>query len=208
MPSESDQIITPRVTRSTRARAVMRLRRAWFRAWSARKYASCGPGAFVDRPFLLTGTESVDLGGQVHIWPAARIEVLVPKSSRPVIEVGQGTSIQPFLHIGAVVGVRIGQNCLFASHAYITDHDHDWRDAHLSARLAPDLIAAPVTIGDGVWLGERVSVLKGVTIGDGAIVGAGSVVTKDIPARCIAVGSPARVVKRWNDETREWESVR
>lgn len=138
----------------------------------------------------------------------ARLEALNAGAKEPVIEIGSGTSIQPFVHLGAVLSIRIGRDCLFASHVYITDHDHDWRDGRTPARLQPNVIAAPVVIGDGVWLGERVCVLKGVTIGDGAIVGAGSVVTKDIPPRCIAVGSPARVVKRWNDETQEWEPVR
>ncbi|MFI4855381.1 MAG: acyltransferase [Phycisphaerales bacterium JB065] len=152
--------------------------------------------------------DQIALGDRVHIWPMARLEALSAGAKDPVIEIGSGTSIQPFVHLGAVLSIRIGRDCLFASHVYITDHDHDWRDGRTPARLQPNVIAAPVVIGDGVWLGERVCVLKGVTIGDGAIVGAGSVVTKDIPARCIAVGSPARVVKRWNDETQEWESVR
>ncbi len=208
MMTGSEQIITPRVPRSFRVRITRRLRQLWFRVWHSRRYGYCGGGAFVDRPFLLTGPSHMRIGAGVHIWPWARIEAIAGGASGTLIEIDEGTSIQPFLHIGAASGVKIGRNCLFASHVYITDHDHDWRDGAIPALLQKTLIASPVAIGDGVWLGERVCVLKGVTIGDGAIVGAGSVVTKDIPARCIAVGSPARVVKRWNDETREWESVR
>lgn len=137
-----------------------------------------------------------------------RLEVRASPDAGAVLSIGDRTQIHPFVHIGATSGVEIGSDCLFASHVYITDHDHDWRDGSKPVSSSRVLLTAPVTIGDGVWLGERVCVLKGVTIGDGAIVGAGSVVTKDIPARCIAVGSPARVVKRWNDETREWESAR
>jgi lipopolysaccharide O-acetyltransferase len=68
-------------------------------------------------------------------------------------------------------------------------------------------MTAPVRIGQRVWLGEGVSVLKGVTIGDGSIIGAGAVVNKDIPPNCIAVGVPARIVKRFCAETGSWESV-
>jgi acetyltransferase-like isoleucine patch superfamily enzyme len=55
--------------------------------------------------------------------------------------------------------------------------------------------AADIVIGKHVWLGARVTVLKGVTIGEGCVVGAAAVVTKDIPPHCLAVGAPARVVR-------------
>jgi len=208
MTSATDQIITPRVERTLAHRLIGRWRFLRFRAFRARTYASCGRGSMVDRPFLVTGSERISLGDGVFIWPLARIEALAGDGSGPILEIGDGTSIQPFVHLAAVAGLRIGRDCLFASHVYITDHDHDWRDGDVPARLQPQLLADPVTIGNGVWLGERVCVLKGVTIGDGAIVGAGAVVTKDIPPRCIAVGAPARVVKRWNDETKQWENAR
>lgn len=59
----------------------------------------------------------------------------------------------------------------------------------------------PIKIGNHVWIGFRAAILKGVTIGDGAIIAAGSIVTKDVPANCIAAGVPAKVIKR----NVEWE---
>lgn len=56
-----------------------------------------------------------------------------------------------------------------------------------------------ITIGDGVWIGANVVVCPGVTIGDNAVIGAGSVVTKDIPANCVAYGSPCKVVREINE---------
>ncbi|WP_051929448.1 DapH/DapD/GlmU-related protein [Flavobacterium sp. 83] len=58
-----------------------------------------------------------------------------------------------------------------------------------------DLMTQPITIGNEVWIGANVTILKGVTIGDGAIIAAGSVVTKAIPAHCLAAGIPAKVIK-------------
>ena len=55
--------------------------------------------------------------------------------------------------------------------------------------------AAPITLGDNVWLGGGVIVLPGVTVGDHAVVGAGSVVSRDVPPGVLALGSPARVVR-------------
>jgi len=64
-----------------------------------------------------------------------------------------------------------------------------------------------VHIGKNVWIGESVCVLPGVTIGDGAVIGAGSVVTRDIPAQCVAAGNPARVIRQWDNATHEWKRV-
>ncbi len=58
---------------------------------------------------------------------------------------------------------------------------------------------APVRIGNSVWLGAKVTVLKGVSIGDGAIVGANAVVSSDLPPGAVAVGVPARVMRIRSD---------
>ena len=64
-----------------------------------------------------------------------------------------------------------------------------------------------VIIENNVWLGDNVVVMPGVTIGHGSIIGSLSVVTHDVPPECIAVGSPARVIKYWNDARQMWENV-
>jgi lipopolysaccharide O-acetyltransferase len=69
------------------------------------------------------------------------------------------------------------------------------------------LYANPVSIGNCVWLGEGVAVLSGAKIGDGCIIGAHSVVKGEIPPYSVAVGAPARVVKKYNFETKNWEKV-
>ena len=67
---------------------------------------------------------------------------------------------------------------------------------------------APVHIGKNCWLGAGVIVLPGITIGDDTVVGAGSVVTKDIPSFSVAVGNPARVIKRYDDALGVWVKTR
>ena len=76
--------------------------------------------------------------------------------------------------------------------------------------VRPDLreryaqFSEPIHIGYNVWIGANVTVLPGVTIGDNAVIGAGSVVTKDIPADTVALGTPCRVVREINDHDREY----
>ncbi|NUL45342.1 sugar O-acetyltransferase [Cellulosimicrobium funkei] len=87
-------------------------------------------------------------------------------------------------------GVVIGDDCLIGHNAVFATLNHD-----LDPVRRTDLLPAPIRLGRKVWLGANVTVLPGVTIGDNAVVGAGSVVTKDVPANTVAVGSPARVVR-------------
>lgn len=90
--------------------------------------------------------------------------------------------------------IEIGNDCLFADGVQLYDHDHSNSD--LSRPINQQgYVKAPIKIGNNVWLGARVIVLKGVAIGDGTIVGAGSVVTKDLPSNSICGGIPAKVIK-------------
>ncbi|KAJ3233530.1 hypothetical protein HDU81_002214 [Chytriomyces hyalinus] len=89
--------------------------------------------------------------------------------------------------------VDIGDNCLFGPNVCIYAAYHP-TDPDLRTEWGPEL-AKPVRIGNDVWVGGSAIILHGVTIGDGATVGAGAVVTKDVPARTVVVGNPARVVK-------------
>ena len=112
---------------------------------------------------------------------------------QPKISIGADTYINRHTFIDAIASIKIGQDCAIAANCYITDHDHG-----LDLRFAPlkqPMTAQATRIGDRVWLGANVTVLKGVTIGDDAAIGAGSVVTKDIPPQSIAVGVPAKVIK-------------
>ncbi|WP_109128990.1 sugar O-acetyltransferase [Aggregatibacter segnis] len=96
--------------------------------------------------------------------------------------------------------VTIGDNVMFAPSVslYTVGHPID-----PELRLAGWEQARPITIGNNVWLGGNVIVLGGVTIGDNAVIASGSVVTKDVPANSLAMGSPCRVVRQINADDRE-----
>lgn len=99
--------------------------------------------------------------------------------------------------IGAIITCRkaitIGDNALIAEHVTIRDQDHRFGPGLITAQAG--FRTAPITIGNNVWIGAKVTVTKGVTIGDNVVIGANSVVTRDIPQNSIAAGAPAHVIR-------------
>lgn len=102
--------------------------------------------------------------------------------------------------------VKIGDNVTCAGNVFITSENHGLNPLTESFN-DNKLEHADVTIGDGVWIGEKAIILPGVNIGKKSIIGAGSVVTRNIPEYSIAVGNPARVIKKWNFEKGEYEKI-
>lgn len=102
-----------------------------------------------------------------------------------------------FMNFGCVVldvcPVTIGDNAFFGPGVHIYTATHPLDPVERASGVES---GRPVVIGCDVWIGGHATVCPGVTLGDGAVVGAGAVVTRDVPARSVAVGSPARVVRR------------
>lgn len=94
--------------------------------------------------------------------------------------------------ITAAEEVKIGDGCMFANNLVIVDHDHSIQAD--GAKKA--LTASPIVIGNRVWCGANVTILKGVHIGDGAVIAAGAVVTKDVPAYEVWGGVPAKFMRK------------
>ena len=116
------------------------------------------------------------------------------------ITIGSGTHVgeHAYLWAGDDQGeISIGEHCRIGPEVFITASDYGLRPDELIAYQERN--ERDVAIGSDVWLGARVFVGAGVTIGDGCVVSAGSVVTRSLPPGSIAVGVPARVVRRRED---------
>ena len=143
-----------------------------------------GAGPIVIGSPIVDGTD-LEIGDRFLIWSAHR-QTLVSGPGR--IRIGD----RVFLNAGTVVysevAVTIGDDVALANEVYVMDtssHGIEGGDAK----------AAPVTIGNGTWVGARSIVLPGVTIGSRVVVGAGSVVTRDVPDDVMVAGNPARVIR-------------
>jgi maltose O-acetyltransferase len=127
---------------------------------------SLGEGAVVRGPIY------VDYGENLHIGP--------------------GTFVNYGLVALDVARIEIGADCQLGPNVQLLTAYHPTEPGPRRAKLEA---AAPIALGDNVWLGGGAIVLPGVTIGEDSVVGAGAVVTKDLPAGVVAVGNPARVVR-------------
>jgi acetyltransferase-like isoleucine patch superfamily enzyme len=163
-------------------------------------------------PFDIRNKKFIQIGKKFTSGVGCRIEAY-PENKEKVVFIGDNVQINDYVHISGMKGVRLGDNVLIASKVFISDLNHgNYSDEGLidSPHTPPSerkLYAKPIIIEDNVWLGEFVSVLSGVTIGKGSIVGANSVVSRSLPPYVIAVGTPARVVKKYNFDTKKWEKV-
>lgn len=109
------------------------------------------------------------------------------------IRIGARTFINVNLMALDVAAIRIGEDVQMGPNVQLLTPTHP---VEADPRRAKWEAAQPITVGDNVWLGGGVIVLAGVTIGDNTVVGAGAVVPKDLPANVVAVGNPARIVRR------------
>ncbi len=119
------------------------------------------------------------------------------------------SSIGDFTYIGKncnITKTSIGRYCSIANNVSIGQGEHDLNKISTNSLFYDNnsyevLTKQPCNIGNDVWIGTDVVILRGVSIGDGAVIGANSVVTKDVPSFAIVAGSPARLLRyRFDDE--------
>ena len=148
-----------------------------------------------------------------HFW-LATYECYQKQCFSPKIVFKGSFSASDFCHIGATNYIEIGDNVLFGSKVYVTDHGHgiySGNDVHsLPSEHPTERLLnhnKQVIIGDNVWIGDNVVILPGVRIGNGCVIGSNAVVTKDIPDNCIAIGNPAVVIKTYDFNQKRWVKV-
>lgn len=140
--------------------------------------------------YYLEQNATLEIGGYNQIGRGSLVWIL--EGGRIVLNGATTTGKNKII---AKEQVTIGRDCQIAWGATICDHD--FHKTYSDGRQ--NIETAPVVIGNNVWIGMDATILKGVTIGDGAVIAAGAVVTRSVPARCLAGGVPARILKEGID---------
>jgi Bacterial transferase hexapeptide (six repeats) len=164
--------------------------------------ASVGDRLWLEGAIPLTyGSGAIHIGNDVRIGGRNTWTVGFKNSVDAELVIGDRVNIG-YQNVFAVArSIRIGNDTIFAPNVQVFDNPtHPLSpDARLRHEPAPLEDAAPVVIGSNVWVGTGAMILRGVTIGDGAVIGAQAVVTRDVPARALAAGNPAKVIRILED---------
>lgn len=165
-------------------------------------------------PIVIRGKKYIDFGLSLTTGVGCRFDCFsgVTTTSKKLV-FGSNVQLNDYVHIVAMDSVKIGDNVLMASHIFISDNSHgsykgDENDTNPNiSPIQRKYVTMPISIGDNTWIGEGVIIMPGVTIGKGCVIGAHSIVNKPIPDYSVAVGSPAKVVKKFDFETNKWQRV-
>lgn len=156
------------------------------------------------------------------VRPTVRLDVL---PFQP-FQMGEGSTIEDYCVINNGVGavsvganarvgigsvvigpVSIGNEVIIAQHVVMSGLNHSYEDVETPIRKQP-VTTAPVVIEEACWIGANAVVTAGVRVGKHTVVAAGSVVTKDVPPYSVVVGNPARIIKQYDFEKKEWVRVK
>lgn len=158
------------------------------------------------KPPILITQEYISLSENVYIGHHARIQGISSYKNieyHPNIVIGNGVSIEQNVHITCANRIEIGANTAIAANVTITDIHHPYEDIDTPIERQ-DILVKEVMIGEDSKIYNNAVILPGVHIGKHVTVGANSVVTSDIPDYCVAVGSPARIIKQYDFKSKKW----
>ena len=169
------------------------------------RFKHIGTKVRVYKPLSIDGIENITIENNVTVHELSWLAAMPLTGNNAQLVIKEGTTLGHFNHIYATNSIIIEKDVLTADKVYISDNLHTYDDVKQPVINQPIKQCKPVVIGEGSWLGEHVCVI-GASIGKHCVIGANSVVTKDIPDFCVAVGAPARVIKKF-DSVNGWISA-
>jgi len=169
----------------------------------AKKFYIFGNKSCIKRPFRIDGAENIIIGNNTFIQKDSWLYAVGIEGIAARLTIGMKCVFGYNNHITCVRVVSIGDKVLTANNVYISDNLHSYENINTPVLDQAIAFKGSVSIGSGSWLGENVCII-GASIGKNCVIGANSVVTKDIPDYCVAVGAPAKIIKRYDLVTDKW----
>jgi acetyltransferase-like isoleucine patch superfamily enzyme len=169
--------------------------------------AHVGPGSYIDETAQVLGWQRVRIGHHTVVGEGTWINVNHRDGTEPAVTIGDNCFIARRNFFSAGARIKIGDYCLTGPDCHFIGAGHDFASPfvpYLQGEVARDSI---IEVGANCWFGSSVIVLENVHIGFGSVVGAGALVTRDCPPFSLVVGSPARVIKRFDTQRRAWVPV-
>ncbi len=161
-----------------------------------------GPRSYIFRPFAINQPHALQLGERCEIL--ADSYIWTRESGNPRVQIGDSTYIGRHFYLTAIGSITIGIRCVLSDYVYITDCAHGLAP-HAGFILHQPLESkGHVAIGDGCFVGFRAVILPGVTLGAHCVVGANSVVTRSFPPYSMVAGAPARLIKTYSHDIKQW----
>lgn len=166
-------------------------------------FSNIGCKSVIYKPLLLIGTNRITIGRNVMIRDGARLETV----NSGQIFIGNNVSIEQFFHLTAAGILKISDNVTILFNVMVTDIDHEYQeiDKHI---LQQPYRVSETRIGENCFIGSGAKIQAGTILGRQCIVGANAVVRGKYPDYCVIVGAPAKVVKRYNTNSKLWEKVK
>ncbi len=167
-----------------------------------KKFHIIGSNFRLGKDYSILNPQYIEIGNNFSALDRFRIEAWDKYGKQeflPNIIIGDNVVFNTDIHIGCINSIEIGDNCLFASRIFITDHHHGEPTAEmlkLSPIDRPLISKGPVIIKNNVWVGEGVAIMPGVTIGKNSVIATNAVVTKDVPPNSVVGGIPAKIIKQ------------
>lgn len=188
-------------------RRITRIRTAIYTLGITPLFNEAAKGCRISPPFRHSNLHQIRLGSDVIINRDCWIGVVNEQDDEDTTKlwIGADSAIGMGATISAALSIVLEDHVLLARNVYISDHGHEFSNIEIPIKHQGITKPQPVKIGRSTWLGQNVVVLPGVTIGEHCVIGANSVVRSSIPAYSVAVGVPARVVRRFNPASAQWE---
>ncbi|MGB0879638.1 MAG: acyltransferase [Polaribacter sp.] len=157
---------------------------------------------YLGRPIVIINASKLILKQKTRIFPGSRFEV--HSNTKGSITVHENCSIGQNFHCTAIGNLEIGKDTLITANVCITDIHHDYKELE-KPMVKQKYFHYKTTIGNNCFIGFGTVIQAGTILGKQCIVGSNSVVQGVFPDYSVIVGTPARIVKRYNFETKKWE---